>query len=203
MQSAQTDSSLALAIVVPIFSGVVGSLATLIGNHFYTQWREKKQKREQIFRTLMSTRGFRTYATHVEALCAVEVEWSSPEDEKVRSAWKAYNHHLNKQVSQDLSDPENVAWRNTLEDLFADLIVALGESIGKPQDKTDVKTGAYGPRAWWEAEQENSVLRKGMVRIIASGLGRAIPVLVQYDGTAAQQVSSSPHKSTSVSTTGT
>ena len=94
-----------------LFSGVVGSLITLIGNHFYMTWKDRKDKRERIFKTLMSTRGFKLFPAHVEALCAVEVEWGGKGDEKVRSAWKAYNHHLNKQVPDDINDPANVAWR--------------------------------------------------------------------------------------------
>lgn len=154
------------------------------------QWKERKEKRERIFRTLMSTRGFRHLQAHVEALCTVEVEWSGKKDEDVRSTWKAYNHHLNRQdIPTDINDPANVAWRNELEDKFADLIVALGESIGKPQDKTDVKRGAYGPRAWWEYEQEWNLVRKGLLSIIATGNGRSIPVSVQYDQYVQQQLS--------------
>jgi len=175
--------------LVALSSGVIGSLATLIGNHFYSQWKDRKEKRERIFRTLMSTRGFRAFPAHVEALCGVEVEWTRKDDEKVRSAWKAYNYHLNRQdVPTDINDPANVAWRNELEELFADLIVTIGESIRKPLDKTDVKRGAYGPRAWWEYEQETSLLRKGLLSVIANGKGLAVPVSVQYDQLVQQAV---------------
>jgi hypothetical protein len=181
--------------LIALSSGVVGSLSTLILNHFYTQWKDIKEKRERIFRTLMSTRGFRAFPAHVEALCAVEVEWSGRKDEKVRSAWKAYNHHLNRQdVPTDINDAANIAWRNDLEELFAELIVALGESIGKPQDKTDVKRGAYGPRSWWENEQETSLLRKGLLSIIQTGKGLSIPVSVQYDQFVQQQLSAIAEK---------
>lgn len=177
--------------LVALSSGVVGSLATLILNHFYMQWKERKEKRERIFRTLMSTRGFRAFPAHVEALCAVEVEWGGKRDGEVHSAWKAYNYHLNKQhVPTDINDPGNIAWSNEMEELFANLVVAIGESIGKPLDKTDVKRGAYGPRAWWEQEHESSLLRKGLISIISNGKGVTVPVSVQYDQHVQQQLSS-------------
>ncbi len=138
----------------------------------------------------MSTRGFRQHLAHVEALCDVEVEWTGRDDAKVRSAWKAYMHHLNKPgIPQDITNPLNVAWCAELDDLFAKLIVALGDSIGKPQDATDVKTGAYGPKSWWEYEQETSLLRKGLLAIMARTNAQAIPVSVVYDQLVQEQVS--------------
>ncbi len=186
--------------LVALLSGVVGSLFTLVLNHFYTQWKDRKEKRERIFRTLMSTRGFRAFPAHVEALCSVEVEWGGKDDGTVRSAWKAYNHHLNRQdVPLDINDPLNIAWRNTLEELFADLIVALGDSIGKPQDKTDVKRGTYGPRSWWEQEYESSQLRKGLLSIIDAGKRLSVPVSVQYDQYVQQQLSAIVEKAKTAS----
>ena len=190
MQAQTIDSLSQVRLIVPLFSGVLGSLVTLIGNHFYTRWREHKAKREHIFKTLMSTRGFKLFPAHVEALCAVEIEWTGKKDGSVRSAWKAYNHHLNKSIPDDITHPENVAWRNELDELFAGLIVAIGESIGKPQDRTDVKAGTNGPRTWREAEHENTLLRKGLLSVIGTGKGLAIPVSVQYDAAVQQQLQS-------------
>lgn len=76
-----------------------------------------------------------------------------------------------------------------MEELFADLVVTIGESIGKPLDKTDVKRGAYGPRSWWEQEHESSLLRKGLISIISNGKGVTVPVSVQYDQYMLQQLS--------------
>lgn len=188
MQTATSGWSDLSLVLATLLSGVIGSFVTLVGNHFYSGWKEKKEKRERIFKILMSTRGFRQYFAHVEALCSVEVEWSGPTDEKVRSAWKAYNYHLNQQVPDDINDPANVQWRNQLEDLFADLIVEIGASIGKPQDKTEVKRGAYGPKSWWESEFEQSLLRKGLLSIINQGKGLSIPVSVAYDQIVQQQL---------------
>lgn len=188
----QSGGSLdALKILVPLLAAILGSLVTLVANHFYTRWRERKAKREQIFRTLMSTRGFKLYQSHVDALCAVEIEWTGANDGEVRSAWKAYNHHLQKEFPEDLKDPLNVAWRNTLDDLFADLMVALGASVGKPVDRTDVKTGTYGPRIWWEIQAETNLLRKGLLGLIGCVIQNgklAIPVTVQYDPMAQEQL---------------
>jgi len=129
----------------------------------------------------MSTRGFKFNQVHVEALCSVEVEWSGAKDAEVRSAWKAYNYHLNKMVPDDINDPANIDWRNTVDELFANLIVELSKSVGKPVDKTDVNAGSYGPKLWWEIQQETNLLRKGLLSIIGSGRGVSIPVSVQYD----------------------
>jgi hypothetical protein len=168
-------------VAATLLSGVVGALVTLLGNHFYSEWKDRKEKRERIFKTLMSTRGYKTGTAHVEALCAVEVEWGREEDTTVRAAWKAYNHHLNTQVPEDLNDPKNVAWRTNLDELFADLIVALGESIGKPQDKTEVKRAAYGPKAWGDRDYEESMLRRGFL----TG-GIVLPVTIRYEAAPTQ-----------------
>jgi hypothetical protein len=85
--------------------------------------------------------------------------------------------HIGSLIPKDISDTR------PCDDKFA-----LGNSIGKPQDKTDVKTGAYGPKSWWEYEDETSRLRKGLLNIIASGQGVAIPVAVAYDQIVQQQI---------------
>lgn len=178
----------AVKLLVAVLSGITGSFVTLIANHFYSRWKDKKEKRERIFKTLMSTRGFRTSLAHVEALCSIEVEWSGKNDGKVRSAWRAYNYHLNQAVTDDINHPDNVAWRNKVEELFADLVVALGESIGKPQDKTEVKRGAYGPRSWGDAEWEWTLVRKALVNVFNQGKAAAVPVLILYDDMIEKQI---------------
>jgi hypothetical protein len=189
MQTAINGAADTLKILVPLLSGTFGALVTLVGNHFYLRWKARKEKRETIFRTLMSTRGFKIHPTHVDALCQVEIEWRRAGDAKVKSAWKAYSHHLNTTAPQPVGSPANSQWCHKLDDLFADLAVALSESIGSTFDKTDVKVGAYGPTVWWEIEEEWRKIRKGVINVLESGKGLAVPVLVSYDEFVQHQLS--------------
>jgi hypothetical protein len=150
----------------------------------------------------MSTRGFKIHPAHVDALCQVEIEWRRKGDAKVKSAWKAYSHHLNTQAPQPPGSPQNVEWCNKLDDIFADLAVALAESIGSSFDKTDVKVGAYGPTVWWEIEEEWRKIRKGLIAVLEGGKGFAVPVAVFYDQLVQNQLSEVTEKAKAANAAG-
>jgi hypothetical protein len=52
--------------------------------------QEAHERRMRIFRTLMSTRGNALHSEYVEALNLIDLEFSEPEEQDIRNAWKDY-----------------------------------------------------------------------------------------------------------------
>ena len=81
---------------------------------FEVQWKlqleqEARERRMEIFKTLMVTRGNALHYRHVEALNLIDVEFSEVSEKDIRDAWKAYLDHLNIQLP---NEPRNLTKPN-------------------------------------------------------------------------------------------
>ncbi|MEG6016919.1 DUF6680 family protein [Enterobacter hormaechei] len=87
---------------------IVGPVLAVQIQKTLEQFRERKQSRLSIFRTLMSTRAQRLHREHVQALNMIDLEfygrklpiirirYQTKKEQTVTHAWKSYNSHLNK-----------------------------------------------------------------------------------------------------------
>ena len=132
--------------------------------------REKRQRRMNLFRTLMMTRAARLVPDHVNALNMIDIEFSGADakSKKVRAAWKAYLDILH---SADLSGE---VWNEKAHDLFVDLLHHLAVHVGYDFDRTHLRRNAYFPRGFGETEMDQIAIRTG-VRELLEGK-RALPV---------------------------
>lgn len=139
---------------------------------FLEAHREKRQRRLNLFRTLMMTRAARLVPDHVNALNMIDIEFSGADDKskKVRAAWRAYLDILN---AADLSSE---VWIEKAHDLFVDLLYHLAVHVGYDFDRTHLRRNAYFPRGFGETEMDQIAIRTG-VRELLEGK-RALPVWV-------------------------
>jgi len=152
-------------------------MATLVGpvvavqlQKYLERWREGNQRRENLFKTLMSTRAARLSLNHVAALNMIDIEFPATRKrfKKVRSAWKAYRSHL------DESDPEDLQVRALLyakrEDLFTDLLYEMGSALEFDFDKTQIGKDVYSTVYQGKVEADQETIRTKLVEILT---GRA------------------------------
>jgi len=139
---------------------------------FLENRRETRQRRLNLFRTLMMTRAARLVPDHVNALNMIDIEFSGSDSQskEVRAAWKAYLDILN---STDLSGE---VWNEKALDLFVDLLHHLAAHVGYDFDRTHLRRNAYFPRGFGETEMDQLAIRTG-VRELLEGK-RALPVWV-------------------------
>ncbi|MDE2985534.1 MAG: hypothetical protein OXU69_12580 [Gemmatimonadota bacterium] len=139
---------------------------------FLENRRETRQRRLNLFRTLMMTRAARLVPDHVNALNMIDIEFSGSDSKskEVRAAWKAYLDILN---STDLSGE---VWNEKALDLFVDLLHHLAAHVGYDFDRTHLRRNAYFPRGFGETEMDQLAIRTG-VRELLEGK-RALPVWV-------------------------
>ena len=113
----------------------------------------------------MATRAARTNPRHVDALNAIEVEFSDggKSDSKVLDAWRLYLDHLG-DTPRDEQLPQ---WTDKSDDLLTNLLYEMSQALQYDFDKVALKKNVYSPKAHGDLEMDQNLLRKGIVEIIS------------------------------------
>ncbi len=122
--------------------------------------REKRERRLNVFRILMTTRATPVSSEHVKALNMIDVEFFEEKYSKVISSWRAYHDHLSS------TNTNTAVWSQRLDDLFIDLLFEMGKSLDYTFDKTILKRSSYTPVAHGNEELENQRIRQGLAKIL-------------------------------------
>lgn len=132
--------------------------------------KEKRDRKFQIFNTLMATRAYALSYEHVGALNRIDVEFTDKNDDNVINSWKAYHDHLSTEIRvQEL-------WNEKCQSLFNDLLYNISKNLGYKFDKTYLKNMAYSPIQHGTVENEQDKLRKALVSVLEEG--KSIPISI-------------------------
>jgi len=171
------DNILGLQFKDAIMTGAVilGPIFAVQVQKYLEQFREKKQRRLNIFRSLMSTRAERLNREHVQALNMIDIEfygrmlpiirirYQNKLEQAVTHAWKSYNSHLNK--SNEYNDPN--IWIAKGDDLFTELLYALAQAMNYDFDKVQLQRDCYRPLAHGNLESTHMNILTGIEKILA------------------------------------
>lgn len=172
-------------IIVAVLAGPI--LAVQV-QKLIESWRESKLRKNNIFKTLMATRGRTLSPIHVEALNMIDLEFSSgkPKDKMVVDAWKIYRDHLNS-LKVDRGDRDYSfkleRWTDKANDLLADLLAAMAKVVGYDFDKVHLKKGSYTPQGYVDIEFEQDFIRKSMVKLFLNDAKIPIQIITPSDTT--------------------
>jgi hypothetical protein len=127
---------------------------------------EKRGRRIWIFKALMATRASRISTEHVTALNMIEVEFHGDEKggKEVVYAWRSYLDHLNTPPSPP-EDPPGT-WQRRSEELFVSLLFKMATALDYSFDEVLLKKGYYAPRGHGELEDDQFLMRKGLVSLL-------------------------------------
>ena len=167
--------------------------AVLLGPIFAVQvqkaiesWKEDKQRKIGIFKTLMSTRRTTLSPRHVEALNMIDIEFSQkkPKEKKVIEAWKIYLDHLNKpQLQHD--DPDFRVkldqWNEQSNSYLVDLLKVMGICLGYDFDKVHLMKGAYSPQGHANIEMEQNLIRRFIVELFMRNKSLPVDIVSHND----------------------
>ncbi|WP_095152554.1 DUF6680 family protein [Pseudomonas sp. Irchel s3b5] len=152
---------------VIVSATLLGPILAVQAQKWLERFKEARSRKLQVFHTLMATRGARLSADHVRGLNMIDLsfygyvgfgrKWTSGRDQNVLDAWKEYHDHL--------SDPANLNTMSTealwvqRDELFVNLLFAMGRSLGYQFDRVQLKKSWYSPNAHvqYEARMENLV----------------------------------------------
>jgi len=163
--------------LLTIVAIIIGPILAVQAEKFLQRNRDNRYRRLNIFKTLMATRGSSLSFSHVEALNRIDLEFSDNKKyDKVIAAWKEYFDNLGhkKETKDDLT-----IWIARNEELLANLLYEMGQSLGYNFDKVLIKRNIYSPVGHARVEQENDQIRKGLLDII--NWDTSIPMTVIND----------------------
>lgn len=154
---------------------VLGPLIAVRITRHLDDRREIRQRKLQIFKTLMATRAFSYTLSwqHVEALNRIDLEFDKrKKDERaVLDAWKAY---LNLLSDRDFPK-EQMPIKRT--ELLVDLLQKMATVLKYEFDSTHIKTAFYAPQAHGDMDKQNADIRQGLIEVL--GGKRPLPICVQ------------------------
>jgi len=135
-----------------------------IRTEYYILNREIREKKLGIFKTLMATRASKVLPSHVQALNMIDLEFNDKKYKDVKLAWKTYLDHLNSFPNDD--EKAQPVWSSKMADLLATLLQVMGKSLGYDFDEVHIRKGIYLPEAHARVEDENNLLRRGLLNLI-------------------------------------
>ena len=158
----QQSTVLALATIAAI---LIGPIVALWLQRISERRRDRRSRKLVIFKELMATRATRTNPRHVDALNAIEVEFSEggKGDAEVLNAWRLYLDHLGATVS----DEQLPRWNEKCDDLLTDLLYEMSRALRYDFDKLTLKKNVYSPKAHGDLEMDQYLLRKYIVEMLA------------------------------------
>jgi hypothetical protein len=162
-----------------------GPVAAVQAQKWVERNTAKRRGKVSVFRTLMATRGAFLSPDHVKALNMIDLEFyaGGTKEQRVREAWKQYLDHLNTRYDNDTSG----AWGRRQIELLVELLYEMSECVGYRFDKTHIKNTAYSPMAHGNMEQEQNVIRSGLVNILTGKAAFPIVAKVATDEEAKEQ----------------
>jgi hypothetical protein len=157
-----------------IFAALVGPLLAVWASEWRYSRRNKQEKRESVFRVLMSTRATRLNIAHVEALNQIDFVFDNNRHKQIRESWALYRKHLQSSESAS-TDQLQAVWQSKGTDLFSDLLYEILKGLSLSFDKSYIIENSYSPDAYLLAEIDNIKIRK----LLLSGLENGVPIKVQ------------------------
>ncbi|HHQ9130724.1 TPA: DUF6680 family protein [Escherichia coli] len=160
---------------------ILGPILAVRSQKIIESIREKRQRRIDLFRTLMATRAEPLNRNHVQALNMIDIEfygkmipfirtrYQTRAEQAVTHAWKIYNSHLNK-----LADYQSPDGGMRTQELLSDLLYELSSALGYDFDKVQLQRDCYRPMAY---QQHDNIQKNILVNMdaILSG-NKAIPM---------------------------
>jgi hypothetical protein len=138
---------------------IVGPIAAWLLSYAINKRKEAKDRKLNIFRTLMATRSFflRFRLEHVGVLNTIPVEFSN--EEKVLKAWRDYLFTMNS------TENNEELWRKR-NDAFFELVHRISKSIGYNLDKDQIMNTSYEPSGYGDEAQDWIKVRKSLIDIL-------------------------------------
>ena len=172
-----------------ISATLIAPLLAVQAQKWLERFRVDHDRKLRVFKTLMATRAASISPEHVQALNMIDLEFQGTKYKAVRTEWKTYLDHLSSYPKED--EKLQAIWGEKRIDLLAQLLIAMGQSLGYEFDQVHVKKGIYAPEAHSQIENENILLRRGLIRLLYGDASVKMDVIsfpVTKEAAAEQQV---------------
>lgn len=161
---------------IMILAVFLGPIVAVRLTRYLDNQKEIRERKVNVFKTLMATRAYNVFWSHVEALNKIDLEFDpkNKKEKAVIEAWKEYLDLLNNTfIPMD-------QWGVKRVDLLVELLHKMAQVLEYDFDKTHIKNSFYSPRIHGETEDEQAALRKGLLEVLNGN--KSIPMHVTNVG---------------------
>ena len=163
------DWSVKVTDLAIIFATIIGPILAVWASEWRQQRKTEHDRKEWVFRTLMSTRGAKLRQEHVAAINHIEFAFPRASCPEIDDARTMYRKHLKHQDSIAEDAAVRQAWGNKANDLFADLLFLMAADLKIPFTKTEITEESYIPDAHLFSEMEWREIRYLSLQILKHG----------------------------------
>jgi hypothetical protein len=153
------DWSIKMTDLAIVFATLIGPILAVWASEWRAQQKGAKDRKEWVFRTLMSTRGAKLRQEHVAAINHIEFAFPRQSCPTIDDARSMYRKHLKHPDSIAEDFALRAAWANKANDLFADLLYRMATDLKIPFTKTEIVEESYLPDAHVFSEQQWQEIR--------------------------------------------
>lgn len=149
-----------------VFATLVGPILAIWASEWRQARRANHERKEWVFRTLMTTRGAKMQPLHVEALNHIVFAFPQKSHPEVFDMWNLYHAQLGTHYGE--TQEEFARWSDKLDDLFANLVHQMAKDLKIPFPKSLIKSGSYYPKGFVDTENQQAELRKLLIEVLKS-----------------------------------
>ena len=179
--------------------------------------RSKRERRMEIFRTLMRTRRSTMWPDHVGALNLVEIEFQDVPS--IIKSWKDLfthlgqahprkigeltNDNMEKQERDKRDDEYGIRLQEERQKLLAKLLHSIAKNLGFKIEQLDIFEGDYTPQGWDDIDLEQRAIRFYTLQLLRGK--RTLPIgVIDYTKSNDSQIETTePDDDSDTPTTGT
>jgi hypothetical protein len=157
--------------ILTIFALVIGPIAAIQAQKLIEKFSEKRNRKLNVYTTLMATRGARLSFEHVRALNMIDTVFYG--DKNITNSWKSYLDCLCEQPNGE-SAINN--WFEKKESLFVDLLSEMAKFLGYDFDSVHLKKAIYIPKAHGQEEEYQLYIRDNIKKLFKGE--QSIPIQI-------------------------
>lgn len=166
-------------IITQCFVGLMIFLATMKAPSHAVQNQKNREKDEKarnrkldIFYTLMQTRRQRLSYRHIEALNMIDIEYNGVND--ITDAWSEYLDHLNNYKTEDSSQ-----WEKEGNKLFINMLYQMSSFLGYNYTRLNIENKFYSPQAHHDQDLDRRETEKYLADILSHR--KAFPIVIKQE----------------------
>ncbi len=152
------DLWLGIAVVIATLLGPV--LAVFI-TRLNDERRDQRNRRMEVFRSLMGARRAPLSPDRIKALNLVEIEFHGVKS--VEASYKDLFQHFHTKITEENSD----AWHETSRKLSTRLLTEIAKVLGYKLQQLDVLDGGYYPQGFVDIETEQQIVRRLFIETLS------------------------------------
>ena len=145
-----------------VFATLVSPILAIWASEWRQQRRQNQERKEWVFRTLMTTRSARLHPDHIQALNHIEFVFAH--NNEITDAWGLYFSHL--KTDRGLTADAMKAWETTSDTRLTELLHLMAKDLNISFSKTYIMQPSYYPRGYEFTEGQQHELRELLLQLL-------------------------------------